>query len=162
MKKSILLGLTATLLTFGPLVAAAKPQSKATKPPSSQSSQPMQKQQPGTVTQSATTTKSSTNMSTSKTHKLYGTVDSISGDQLSITTKSGKKDTFDVGSVKNASLAKAGDHVTVWYRESNGEKTATKVAVNHGSASTKGSKTSGTSAANSKAKTPSSPPTAHH
>lgn len=165
MKKSILFGLTATMLTFGPLVAAnPRVQTNKTSKPAV-SSQSGQTSQPGTTTQSTTTKSGNKTMDSSKVHKLTGTVDSISGDELSITTKSGKKDTFEVGSVKNASTAKAGDHVTVWYHNSNGEKMATKIAVGHGSTHMKSQNTSGTSTSttsSSKAKTPSSTNTAHH
>ena len=166
MKKSIVLGLAATLLTFGPLVAGAKPQSKASKPVASQT---MQKQQPaGTMSQSpttapsATTTKTGTKAVSSRIHKLSGTVDNVSSDQLSITTKAGAKDTFVLGSsIKNASKAKAGDRVTVWYRDSNGQKTATRIAVNHGSARNTSGSTK-TSAANTKAKSQHPAMTSHH
>ncbi len=166
MKKSMVIGLAATLLTFGPLVAGVKPQSKAAKPVSSQT---MQKQQPsGTMSQSttgtpsATTTKTSNKARGSRIHRLTGTVDKVSSDQLSITTKAGAKDTFVLqSSTKNATQAKAGDRVTVWYRESNGQKTATRIAVGHGSARNTSSSTK-TSAANTKVKSQHPAMTSHH
>jgi hypothetical protein len=160
MKKSIVLGLTATLLTFGPLVAGVKP--KAAEPVASQA---MQKQQPAKVTQSTTKmTKSSTAMNSNRIYKLSGTVDRVNSTQLMITTKSGNKDTFALeSSTKNVSKAKVGDRVTVWYRESNGRKMATRLAVNHSSAARKMSRQTTTSAANnSKAKTQHSAMTSQH
>ncbi len=171
MKKSIVLGLTATLLTFGPLVAGNQ-QPKASKPASSQA---MQKQQPsmsnqtmqkqGTASQSTTKPASSKTAMTNRIHKLRGTVDSVSADKLSITTKSGAKDTFVLQtSTKSGTQAKAGDRVTVWYRDSSGEKTATRIAVNHSTTAAASKSSSGktTSAANTKAKTQHSAVTAHH
>lgn len=168
MKKSIVLGLTATLLTFGPLVAGVKPQSKVAKP-ASLASQTMQKQQPGTTTQSTTTPSTTTtksgkkaNVSSNRIHKETGMVDTVSSSELAITTKSGTKDTFMLeSSTKNASSAKTGDRVTVWYRESNGQKMATRIAVNHGSAAVSKKSTS-TSASSTKAKGQKSTATEHH
>jgi len=134
MKKSIVLGLTATLLTFGPLVAGPKAAAKSSKPAVQSQATQTQKQQPGTTTQSTTssqtttTTKSNHKMSSNRIHKLTGTVDNISSSELTVTTKSGNKDNFAIESTtKDVNQPKVGDRVTVWYRESNGQKMATRI-----------------------------------
>ena len=63
-------------------------------------------------------------------NKVTGKVRSWNGSQLSVTTASAKDETFVLApNAKRPDSLKDGSQVTVWYREANGEKTASRISL---------------------------------
>lgn len=118
MKRSLLVAVATLVLAAAPVWAGV--QNSKTSNTSSKSSSSM----------SSTTHKQATSQTHVKSHKLRGTVESLTSDQLSIKTASGKEDTFVLqpSTKRNGDIA-VGTRVTVWYTEQNGAKDATQIVA---------------------------------
>ncbi len=108
MKRMLLLSAVAFVLAFGPAMA------------SNQSSK-------------ASNTKDTHKMTEKHQmagHRITGTMKSWNGSQLSVSTAAGKEETFVLApdATRPDSLTN-GSHVTVWYKETNGQKTASRIAL---------------------------------
>jgi len=118
MKRSLLVTVATLVLAAAPVWAGVR--NSKTSNTSSKSSSSM----------SSTTQKQTTSQTHVKSHKLRGTVESLTSDQLSIKTANGKEDTFVLlpSTKRNGDVA-VGTRVTVWYTEQNGAKDATQIVA---------------------------------